>query len=58
MTECSHNLKLLKLRASTLVGLNRENPILDPLAVQQLDNLLYICSVSSFINLQALQSLL
>ena len=30
------------LWASTLVGLNWENPVPDPLAVQHLDNLLYI----------------
>ena len=30
------------LQAATLVGQNRENPVLDPLAVQQLNNELYI----------------
>ena len=30
------------LQAATLVGQNWENPVLDPLAVQQLNNQLYI----------------
>ena len=30
------------LQASNLVGLTRENPVKDPLAVQHLDNLLYM----------------
>ena len=34
------------LQALTLVGPTRENPVLDPLAVQHLDNLLYIWKVS------------
>ena len=36
------------LRASTLVGLSWENPILDPLAVPHLDNPLYIHSLNAF----------
>ena len=34
------------LQASTLVGLTRENPVLDPLAVVHLDNQLYILNSS------------
>ena len=39
------------LRASTLVGLIWENPVLDPLAVLHLDNQLYFCTISGKSNL-------
>ena len=38
------------LRASTLMGLNQENPALDPLAVKHLNNWLYLDRVPYFSN--------
>ena len=42
---CVNNSTQLLVQASTLVGLNWENPVLDILAVQHLNNQLYMCKV-------------
>ena len=45
------------LLALTLVGPTRNNPVLDPLAVLQLDNQLYICTDTLIIFISILKDI-